>query len=70
MEFPVLISDVAIEKLIDARAADEEIDESHAIRISCRNGGCAGFRQAQDIVCTLVRRRRRAAGEIGARHIL
>lgn len=48
MEFPIVITDIAAQRLIEARQLDDEIDESFAVRISCRNGGCAGFRHDLD----------------------
>ena len=48
MDFPIKITAIALGKLLEAQELDEDIDESFGVRISCRYGGCAGYRHDLD----------------------
>jgi len=47
-DFPLKVTDLAIYQMLEARAADEDIDNSSAIRVACQSGGCAGFKNTLD----------------------
>lgn len=44
MTFPLEITNIAVEKMIEARTLDPDMPDDSHIRISLKGGGCAGFK--------------------------
>jgi iron-sulfur cluster assembly accessory protein len=53
MNFPIKITELALQKMLAARKADLLLTEAHALRVSCKGGGCAGFQYSLDFEDTI-----------------
>ena len=47
-KFPLIITDLAIKKAIENRNSDDSLTPAHGLRITCKPGGCAGFKHVLD----------------------
>lgn len=41
--FPVLFTESALKRVLAVIAEDEELDDTFAVRVSCKGGGCSGI---------------------------
>lgn len=45
MTFPITITELALERMLAARRADEGVNDGYGIRVSVEGGGCSGMIQ-------------------------
>jgi len=48
--FPLKVTALAVEQMIASRDRDPDYDSTYSVRVVCKSGGCAGFKQSLDFM--------------------